>query len=274
MKKAYIGGIVAAVVVVGGVIGGRQILSHAAQNNEVIVGVVGDSSRELWEDLAKRAAKQDIKITVKTFNDYVKPNQALTDGSLDLNAFQTRIFFDDQNKKMGSKMTPIGNTVIVPMRMYSLQYHKIADIPANGTIAVPNDATNEQRALDVLEQAKLITYNHKVDNPTARYIIKNPKHLSIKEVDSAQTVSALKGADAAVINGNFAHDAKLSKDNVLISQDLTKNIKPYINIIAAQKKDANKKIYRQIVKLYQTKETAKDINRIFGDSEAPIWDAK
>jgi D-methionine transport system substrate-binding protein len=247
----------------------------AASSKTVTVGVVGDTSRELWQDIGQRAQKKyGITIKLKEFNDYVKPNQALVDGSLDLNAFQTKIFFDDQNKKMGNKLQSIGKTVIVPMRLYSLKADKISEIKKGSTIAVPNDATNEARALNVLVQAKLIKYNKQVTDPTAKDITYNPKNLKIKEVDAGQAVSSLQTADAAVINGNFAHDANLKDKNILLTQNLKKNVSPYINLIAARKSEANKKVYKQIVKLYQTKETKAEIKKLFGNSQYAAWNLK
>jgi D-methionine transport system substrate-binding protein len=248
---------------------------NAASSKTVTVGVVGDTSRELWQDIGQRAQKKyGITIKLKEFNDYVKPNQALVDGSLDLNAFQTKIFFDDQNKKMGNKLQSIGKTVIVPMRLYSLKADKISEIKKGSTIAVPNDATNEARALNVLVQAKLIKYNKQVTDPTAKDITYNPKNLKIKEVDAGQAVSSLQTADAAVINGNFAHDANLKDKNILLTQNLKKNVSPYINLIAARKSEANKKVYKQIVKLYQTKETKSEIKKLFGNSQYAAWNLK
>lgn len=248
---------------------------NAASSKTVTVGVVGDTSRELWQDIGQRAQKKyGITIKLKEFNDYVKPNQALVDGSLDLNAFQTKIFFDDQNKKMGNKLQSIGKTVIVPMRLYSLKADKISEIKKGSTIAVPNDATNEARALNVLVQAKLIKYNKQVTDPTAKDITYNPKNLKIKEVDAGQAVSSLQTADAAVINGNFAHDANLKDKNILLTQNLKKNVSPYINLIAARKSEANKKVYKQIVKLYQTKETKAEIKKLFGNSQYAAWNLK
>lgn len=249
--------------------------ANADAKKAVTVGVVGDTSRELWEDIGQRAQKKyGIKIKLKEFNDYVKPNQALADGSLDLNAFQTKIFFDDQNKKLGNKLKSIGKTVIVPMRLYSLKADKISDIKKGSTIVVPNDATNEERALNVPVQAKLIKYNKHVTDPTAKNITSNPKNLKIKEVDAGQAVSALQTADAGVINGNFAHDANLKDKDILLTQNLKKGVDPYVNLIAARKDEANKKVYKQIVKLYQTKETKNDIKKLFGNSQYAAWNLK
>ncbi|MBU7567904.1 MetQ/NlpA family ABC transporter substrate-binding protein [Weissella sagaensis] len=275
MKNGIKFGVVSAIALLVTSAGLPVVTANAATTKTVTVGVVGDTSRELWERIGKRTQKEHgIKIKLKEFNDYVKPNQALADGSLDLNAFQTKIFFDDQNKKLGNKLKSIGKTVVVPMRMYSLKVDKVDDIKQGASIVVPNDATNEARALDVLVQAKLIKYNKKVTDPTVKDITSNPKKLDIKEVDAGQAVSALQTADAGVINGNFAHDANLKDKDILVEQNLKKNIAPYINLIAAPKDKANKKVYKQIVKAYQTKETKADIKELFDNSQYAAWNLK
>lgn len=198
------------------------------------------------------------------------------DGSLDLNAFQTKVFFDDQNKKLGNKLVSIGKTVISPIRLYSLKHDKLADLKDGAQVVIPNDATNEQRALNLLVQAKLIKYNESVDTPTVKDITDNHKKLDIVEIASDQTVSALKSADAAVINGNYAQDAGLKTKNVLLTQDVSnpKTASPYINIIAARKDKAKTKAYREIVKVYQTKTTEKEINKLYNGFESAAWNLK
>ena len=276
-KKIWLG---AAVTVATTIAVGTTVINHVkadADDKTVTVGIVGDSSRELWENVSKRTEKKyGVKIKIKVFSDYVKPNQALVDGSLDLNAFQTKVFFDDQNKKLGNKLVSISKTVISPIRLYSLKHDKLADLKDGAQAVIPNDATNEQRALNLLVQAKLIKYNESVDTPTVKDITDNPKKLDIVEIASDQTVSALKSADAAVINGNYAQDAGLKTKNVLLTQDVSnpKTASPYINIIAARKDKAKTKAYREIVKVYQTKTTEKEINKLYNGFESAAWNLK
>ncbi|MBJ7621684.1 MAG: MetQ/NlpA family ABC transporter substrate-binding protein [Weissella confusa] len=276
-KKIWLG---VAVTVATTIAVGTTVINHVKADTDdktVTVGIVGDSSRELWENVSKRTEKKyGVKIKIKVFSDYVKPNQALVDGSLDLNAFQTKVFFDDQNKKLGNKLVSIGKTVISPIRLYSLKHDKLADLKDGAQVVIPNDATNEQRALNLLVQAKLIKYNESVDTPTVKDITDNPKKLDIVEIASDQTVSALKSADAAVINGNYAQDAGLKTKNVLLTQDVSnpKTASPYINIIAARKDKAKTKAYREIVKVYQTKTTEKEINKLYNGFESAAWNLK
>ena len=249
--------------------------SAASKEKTVTVGLVGDSDRQLWEYVKKDAAKKyGIDIKLKLFTDYIKPNQALVDKSIDLNAFQTINYFDVQNKNFKGKLVSVGKTYVTPIRIYSDNHKTLADLPKGGTIVVPNDPSNEKRALDVLEAAGLIKYNHDAKLPSAQDITENKKDFKIKEVASDQAASALKSADAAVVNTNYALDAKLDIDKALYVEPVNKANKGYINIIAARKGTQNKKIYKQVVKAYQTESTKKHMKQLYGSAEIAAWDIK
>lgn len=250
-------------------------VSAASKEKTVTVGLVGDSDRQLWEYVKKDAAKKyGIDIKLKLFTDYIKPNQALVDKSIDLNAFQTINYFDVQNKNFKGKLVSVGKTYVTPIRIYSDNHKTLADLPKGGTIVVPNDPSNEKRALDVLEAAGLIKYNHDVKLPSAQDITENKKDFKIKEVASDQAASALKSADAAVVNTNYALDAKLDIDKALYVEPVNKANKGYINIIAARKGTQNKKIYKQVEKAYQTESTKKHMKQLYGSAEIAAWDIK
>lgn len=250
-------------------------VSAASKEKTVTVGLVGDSDRQLWEYVKKDAAKKyGIDIKLKLFTDYIKPNQALVDKSIDLNAFQTINYFDVQNKNFKGKLVSVGKTYVTPIRIYSDNHKTLADLPKGGTIVVPNDPSNEKRALDVLEAAGLIKYNHDVKLPSAQDITENKKDFKIKEVASDQAASALKSADAAVVNTNYVLDAKLDIDKALYVEPVNKANKGYINIIAARKGTQNKKIYKQVVKAYQTESTKKHMKQLYGSAEIAAWDIK
>ena len=250
-------------------------VSAASKEKTVTVGLVGDSDRQLWEYVKKDAAKKyGIDIKLKLFTDYIKPNQALVDKSIDLNAFQTINYFDVQNKNFKGKLVSVGKTYVTPIRIYSDNHKTLVDLPKGGTIVVPNDPSNEKRALDVLEAAGLIKYNHDVKLPSAQDITENKKDFKIKEVASDQAASALKSTDAAVVNTNYALDAKLDIDKALYVEPVNKANKGYINIIAARKGTQNKKIYKQVVKAYQTESTKKHMKQLYGSAEIAAWDIK
>ncbi len=276
MKKIQILAATAATVFTAStVVSTTTQVASAASKKTVTVGVVGDSDRQLWEYVVKDAKKKyGITIKLKEFTDYVQPNKAVADGSLDLNSFQTLNYFKTQNPEYQNKLATIGKTYITPIKLYSKTLTSLKDIKKGATIAIPNDASNEKRALDLLVSAKLIKYDTSKKTPTAKDITKNKKNLKIKEVESAQAAAALKSVDAAVVNTNYALDAKLTDKETLFTEPVNKKAAGYINYIVALKKDKNKKIYKQVVKAYQTDKTKKHIKALYGTAEKAAWDIK
>ncbi|AOT56467.1 MetQ/NlpA family ABC transporter substrate-binding protein [Weissella soli] len=276
MKKIQILAATAATVFTAStVVSTTTQVASAASKKTVTVGVVGDSDRQLWEYVVKDAKKKyGITIKLKEFTDYVQPNKAVADGSLDLNSFQTLNYFKTQNPEYKNKLATIGKTYITPIKLYSKTLTSLKDIKKGATIAIPNDASNEKRALDLLVSAKLIKYDTSKKTPTAKDITKNKKNLKIKEVESAQAAAALKSVDAAVVNTNYALDAKLTDKETLFTEPVNKKAAGYINYIVALKKDKNKKIYKQVVKAYQTDKTKKHIKALYGTAEKAAWDIK
>lgn len=276
MKKIQILAATAATVFTAStVVSTTTQVASAASKKTVTVGVVGDSDRQLWEYVVKDAKKKyGITIKLKEFTDYVQPNKAVADGSLDLNSFQTLNYFKTQNPEYKNKLATIGKTYITPIKLYSKTLTSLKDIKKGATIAIPNDASNEKRALDLLVSAKLIKYDTSKKTPTAKDITKNKNNLKIKEVESAQAAAALKSVDAAVVNTNYALDAKLTDKETLFTEPVNKKAAGYINYIVALKKDKNKKIYKQVVKAYQTDKTKKHIKALYGTAEKAAWDIK
>lgn len=276
MKKIQILAATAATVFTAStVVSTTTQVASAASKKTVTVGVVGDSDRQLWEYVVKDAKKKyGITIKLKEFTDYVQPNKAVADGSLDLNSFQTLNYFKTQNPEYKNKLATIGKTYITPIKLYSKTLTSLKDIKKGATIAIPNDASNEKRALDLLVSAKLIKYDTSKKTPTAKDITKNKKNLKIKEVESAQAAAALKSVDAAVVNTNYALDAKLTDKETLFTEPVNKKAAGYINYIVALKKDKNKKIYKQVVKAYQSDKTKKHMKALYGTAEKAAWDIK
>ncbi|QOD86705.1 MetQ/NlpA family ABC transporter substrate-binding protein [Weissella viridescens] len=257
-------------VVAGGFYAIKQ--HDKVESKTVTVGIVGDSDRELWEYVKKDAKKDyNVDVKLKTFTDYVQPNKALADGDIDLNAFQTVNYFETQNKNYNGKLLDIGKTYVTPIRLYSDKFKKLGDLPKGATISIPNDPSNAQRALDLLEKAGLLKYNHSVKLPGAKDVTDNPKNIKIKEVQSDQSVGTLKSVDAAVINTNYALDAKLNVDKALYVESVDQAHKGYFNLIATRKGSENKQAYQDVVKAYQTEKTVKHMKDLYGNAEQPAW---
>ena len=178
--------------------------------NTLTVGTVSGPETDLVE-VAQKVALDSYGITVKIieFNDYNLPNEALQDGSLDANVYQHLPYLKAASKAHGYDLEVIGKTFVYPTGIYSKKIHALKQLPHKALIALPNDPSNEVRALLLLQKAGVITL--KTKHPTSTQdIANNPKQLRFKELDAAQLPRILLDVDAAVINTTFAVPAGLS----------------------------------------------------------------
>lgn len=275
MSKLFKAGVVS--VAAGLTFGSLPVLTNVAHadSKTVTVGVVGTSDNDLWKVVAKTAKKKyGITIKTKVFTDYTQPNQAVASGSIDLNAFQHVYFLDNWNASNKNSVVSIGKTVIAPIRLYSTTRKSVKDFKKGDTIVIPNDATNEGRALTLLQTAGLIKLNPKAKLPTPKDITSNKLNLKITAVDASQTPSALKSSDGAVINNTYSEDAKISNKEAIYTEPVNKASSQWINLIAAKKSQKNNKVYREVVKAYQTQATKNYIKKTYGNSEVAAWDIK
>ena len=244
----------------------------------VTVGVVGQTNQDekIWNQVRKTAKeKYGVTVKIKNFTDYNQPNKALQNGEIDLNSFQHKAFLNAWNKANKGTLVPIGNTVIAPIRLYSYKYKNINELPKNATIAVPNDASNESRALYVLKNARLISFKKGTGKlATIADIEKNPKNLTIKELGAEQTARSLNDVDAAVVNNTYAIPAKLGDKQTIYTEPLNKDSEQWINVIVANKKDKDNEAYKAVVKSYQTDAVKKLIHKAYGNSEVTAWNLK
>ncbi|SER77696.1 D-methionine transport system substrate-binding protein [Propionibacterium cyclohexanicum] len=229
---------------------GRNKKADAA-NVTVTIGVT-DEAQSHWAILKKKAAAEGINVVTKNFSDYTQANPALSQKQLDLNEFQHLLYLANYNVSNNDNLTPIGATFIVPLPLYSQKHTSLDQIPRGGKIAIPNDPTNQARALLVLQAAKLITLKNggSVFSTPADIDAANST-VSVTPVDAAQTVAALPSVDGAVINNNFAADAKLDPSKALYKDDPNNSsAEPYINVFVARAEDKDNATYKRVVELY------------------------
>ena len=271
-------GLVFGIVVIGLISceSGKEKASKESTPQEVKIGVVG-ANNDVWEYVSKKLEKEEgIKVKLVKFSDYNQPNKALSAGDLDPNSFQHRIFLENYNEESNDNLTPIGDTVISPLGIYSDKVKNAKDIKNGGKIIIPNDVTNEARALNLLESAGLIKLDpNGGDFPTTKNIKDNPKELDITPVDASQTARSIKDADEVIINSGIAVDAGLipTKDAIFLEQ-VSEKSKPYINIIVARAKDKDNEVYKKIVKAYQADDVKNVIKETSKGSSIPAWEDK
>ena len=251
--------------------------SSAADANEpvkVTLGVVGEVN-EPWDYVIEELKeKENIEVELVKFTDYTTPNNALAEGEIDLSSFQTEIFMDNYNRDHGTELTTIGYTVMAPLGLYSDKITDISELKDGDTIAIPNDVSNEGRALILLQTAGLI----KLDTaaglvPTTEDVIENRLNLQFQTLESNQTARALQDVTASVINSGMAVDAGfIPSEDAVFLEPVTADSKPYYNVIAALSEDVDNEVFQTIVAYYQSEGTAKVIEESSKGSQFPVWD--
>lgn len=230
----------------------------ADADNPVTVRVgVTDISKEYWTTFTDLAKKEGIDVKLVNFTDYQQPNPQLNQGQLELNQFQHLLFLANYNVNAKDDLTPIGSTAIYQLGLYTSKgYATPDDIPDGGQIAIPNDPTNQARALLVLQSAGLIKLTgggNALSTPAE--IDKDASRVSIVAVDANQTAAQLPNLDGAVINNNFAADANIDPTTAIYSdlQD-TATARPYVNLWVARAEDADNPVYAKLVEIYHRPE--------------------
>ena len=237
--------------------------------NTLTIGTISGPETDLV-DVAKEVAQNKYGLTIKIveFNDYNLPNEALQDGSLDANVYQHLPYLKAAMAAHGYHLEVLGKTFIYPAGLYSQKHKSLKKLPEQAIIAIPNDPSNEARALLLLQKAGFITLK-KADQVTIADITSNPQKIVIKELDAAQLPRILDDVDAAVINTNFAVPAGLSPTrDALVHED--KN-SPYANLIVIKRNSDKKPQLEQFEKAFQSKEVTDKAKELFGDSAIPAW---
>ncbi|MDR2826077.1 MAG: MetQ/NlpA family ABC transporter substrate-binding protein [Deltaproteobacteria bacterium] len=225
--------------------------ANAFGAEKIVIGVTPFPHGEIMKIVKPILAQKGYALEIKEFNDYVQPNLALAEGSLFANYFQHVPYLDNMNKEKKLNLVWIAKIHIEPMGLYSKKIAKIDELKKGDTIAVPNDPTNEARALRLLETHGLIKLKAG-ELVTARDITANPKELKFKELDAAMLPRTLEDVTAAVINTNFAAEAKLNpaKDALVIENSES----PYANIIVVKAKDKDSAAAKALVEATKSPE--------------------
>ena len=237
--------------------------------NTLVIGTIAGPETELVEVAKEVALKQyglDIKIV--EFNDYNLPNEALQDGSLDANVYQHQSYLEAAIKAHHYNLEVIGKSFVYPTGIYSNKIKSLEQLPDKAIIAIPNDPSNEARALLLLQKAGLLT----LKNPSVTSIADiatNPKHLVIKELDAAQLPRILADVDAAVINTTFAIPAGLSPSQDAIFREDKDS--PYANLIVAHRNNTKQKQLEEFVNAFNSPEVKAKAKELFGDAAIPAW---
>ncbi|WP_127130570.1 MetQ/NlpA family ABC transporter substrate-binding protein [Georgenia sp. SYP-B2076] len=238
----------------GGSDSGSGADEKGTEENPVRIGVVGSSDPQ-WPIFEKLAEEDGIHVDIQNFSDYNQPNPALADGDLDLNQFQHILYLAQYNKADNQDLTPIGATAVYPLGLYSQKHKTVDEIPDGGEIAIPNDVTNQARALFVLQDAGLIKLKEGVG------VVAQPSDIdeaaskvTVTPVDANQTVVALDSVDGSIVNNDFLKDANLKASDALFADSAeSEGARPYINVWVARAEDADNPTYTKLVEIFHDK---------------------
>ncbi|KHK95237.1 methionine ABC transporter substrate-binding protein [Microbacterium mangrovi] len=262
-KTGWIVGIAVAVVVVlvavgafvlPGLLSPKTAAADATGKTVTVKIGTTEQAAPYWPILVKEAAKEGIDLQVVGFSDYTQANPALVDKQIDLNLFQHLLFLANFNESAKADLTPLASTLVVPLPLYSHTYKNVADIPRGAKIAIPNDATNQARALLVLQEAGLVKLkNGGTVLSTPADIVASASKVTVLPIDASQTAAALNSADGAIVNNNFALSAGLDPKSAIFQDDPSKAAaQPYINAFVVRAADKSNPTYLKVAALWHT----------------------
>jgi len=240
-------------------------------SNHLKVGIMS-GGEERVAAVAAQVAKQrhGLDVELVTFSDYLMPNAALADGSIDVNAFQHAPFLSQQVEARHYPLSIVASTFIYPIAGYSQRLRSLADLKDGAQIAVPNDPSNLGRALKLLERQGLLTLRPEAGIlPTVLDITANPRNLRIVELDAAQLPRVLPDVDLAVINNNYAAQAGLAalRDGLMVEDKDS----PYVNLIVARQDNRDDPRIGLWVASYQTEEVHAAAREAFNGGVVRGW---
>ncbi|MDI4636133.1 MULTISPECIES: MetQ/NlpA family ABC transporter substrate-binding protein [Halomonadaceae] len=231
--------------------------------------VAGPETEVMQVALGIAKEKYDLDAEIVEFTDYVSPNAALADGSLDANAFQHEPYMQSMVEDRGYDFAIAGRTFVYPIGAYSEKFERIEDLPEGAVIALPNDPSNEGRSLILMHNQGLIELEDPQNlEATPIDIIDNPNDFEFREIEAAQLPRVLPDVDLAFINNTFAQPAGLSLDDALIKEGPES---PYVNLIVVRGGDEDREAIQQLVDAYQSDAVIAKAEELFKGAAVPGW---
>lgn len=231
--------------------------------NVIKVGATPAPHAEVLEIIKDDLEKEGYTLEIVEYNDYILPNKGVTEGELDANYFQHISYLNNYNEENGTDLVSAGTIHYEPFALYAGKTAKIEDLKEGAQVAVPNDGTNEGRALKLLEAQGLIKLNKEAGFLATKVdIIDNPLKLDIVEMEAAQLPRVLETVDMAVINGNYAIDGGLKlADAIAKEAGDSEAAQAYANIIAVAKGNEDSAKIKALVKALQSDEVKDFMNK-------------
>ncbi len=281
MKKKLIA-VLLSLGVAGGLLAGCSNATAATADKEtqsekelekIKVGASITPHAEILNSISEKLKEQGYELEVVEYNDYIIPNTALDSGELDANFIQHLPYLEDFNKENGTHIVSVADIHYEPFGIYAGKFDSLETLEDGAVIAVPNDTTNEARALLLLQDEGLIKLKEDAGiAATVTDIVENPKNLEIKELEAAQLPNALQDVDAAAINANYAIGAGLKlKDALAVEKSDSLAAQTYANIIAVREGSENDAKIKALVDAVKSDEVKKFIEEKYEGAVVPVF---
>ena len=240
----------------------------SAVSQTITVGATPVPHAEILEFVKADLANEGFELVVKEFNDYVQPNLATDSGELDANFFQHIPYLEEFNKNKGTALVSVAGIHLEPMGVYSRKHSSFTIVSDGVSIAVPNDPTNESRALDIITKTGVVTFKESALK-TPLDIVSNPKNIVFKELEAAQMPRALDDTDFAVINSNFAMAAGLKPtEHSLVMEDKSS---PYVNVLVVKAGNEESAKTKALIKALQSEKVKAFIDEKYQGAVVPAF---
>lgn len=252
-----------------------EATTTTAEGATIVVGASPSPHAEILKAAQPLLAEKGITLEIKEFTDYVQPNLALNTGDLDANYFQHQPYLEQFNADNDMDLVALGAVHYEPMGIFAGNSSDLAALPDGAKVGVPNDATNEARALLLLESNGLIKLKEDAGVAATKLdIVENPHNLEIVEMEAAQLPLSLGSLDIAVINGNYALSGGLSiSDALAIEEADSLAAETYQNVVAVRNGDETRPELQTLIEVLNSQEIADYINETFEGAVAPVFEA-
>ena len=242
--------------------GAKKDSGDKKETKKIVIGASPSPHADILKVAKKELKKEGYELEIKEYSDYVQPNTALESGDLDANYFQHKPYLDDFNKQKKTHLVSAGTIHYEPFGIFPGKTKTLKALKNGATVAVPNDTTNEARALLLLQDQGLIKLKDGAGlTATKKDIVENKKDLAIKEIEAAQIPRSLKDVDIAVVNGNYALEAglKVNKDALATEDADSIGAKTYGNVVAVKKGNEKTDATKALIKALKS-DTVKNIS--------------
>lgn len=244
-----------------------------ADDKVIKVGATPTPHAEILRIIEDDLAKQGYTLEIVEYNDYILPNNATESGELDANYFQHQPYLDDFNAENGTHLVSVAGVHFEPFGIYAGKTKDLSDLAEGAVVAVPNDTTNEARALLLLEAQGLIKLNEGAGmTATVADIVENPLNLKIEELEAAQVARTVNDVDIACINGNYAAEAGYKVSDALATESADSlAAQTYVNIIVVKEGNEESEKIKALVEAVLSDEVKEYINSQYDGGVVPIF---